>query len=133
MIKQKKGVALISVLAVSAIVLIVISSSTVISIVDSKMSFSDKQSQKAYQGAKAVSEEAVLRFIRQRVFTNPYPVWSDDCLQIEDFSCKMDLNLQEDGGYIDVWGKTGSKIRHLQVELSVVDNQVQVIDFKEVF
>ena len=130
----KGGVALISVLSITIVALIVVSASILIAIVNAKMGLSRIQSQKAYQGAEAFLEEAILRFIRCRDFTNPYFDWTENCLQIEDFECKMELDLSLDGGVIDVWGRTADKVRHLQVELDVLeDESVSVISRKDIY
>ncbi len=119
----KRGAALVSVLAMTAIVLLIITSTVMVSIINARISFDQTQTQKVYQSAKGLVEEVILRFIRERSFTNPYPEWTADCLQIQDFECKMDLNLTAEGGIVDVWGKSGNKIRHFQFELDVLEDE----------
>jgi hypothetical protein len=129
-----KGVALISVLAITAIALVVISTTTFISIVNSRMGLDRLHSQKAYQGADALIEESILRFTRWRGFSNPYSDWTSDCLQIKDFECKMEINLGQDGGTVDAWGKVANKIRHLQLELEVLeDESVSISARREIY
>lgn len=131
---SNKGVALISVLAVTAVVLVVISTTTFVSVINSRMGLDRFQSQKTFQETEALIEEAILKFIRWRSFTNPYPDWTSDCLQIKDFECKMEFNLAEEGGTVDAWGKSADKIRHLQVELDVNEDQsVSISAKKEVY
>jgi len=121
--KNKKGAALVSILAVTAIVLIVLMAGTVVAIINSRMNLAQLQSQRAYQATGSLVDEVILRFIRERVFLNPYPDWTSRCLQITDFDCKMELNLQEDGGLVDVWGRVANKIRHFQIELDVLEDE----------
>lgn len=131
---SEEGIALISVLAVTAVALIIISVSIIVAIVNAKAGLGRLQSQKSYQATEAQIEEAVLRFIRWRDFSNPYPDWRENCLQIEDFECKMELDLNPDGGVIDVWGKTAGKIKHLQVEIDVLeDESVSVSARREIY
>ncbi len=42
----------------------------------------------------------------------------------------MELNLGEAGGMVDVWGKTGGKVRHLQVELVVNEDESVTVSAK---
>ena len=131
---SEEGVALISVLAITAVALVVISVSVIVAVINAKTGLSRFQSQKSYQLTEGLIEEAVLRFIRWRDFTNPYPDWTENCLQIEDFECKMELDLSLDGGVIDVWGKTADKIRHLQIEVDVLeDESVSVSAKREIY
>jgi len=131
---SEAGVALISVLAITAIVLIIISVVTLVSIINAKLGLDKVQSQKSYQGAEGLIDEAILRFVRYRSFTNPYPEWTENCLQIEGFECKMELDLDQNGGTIDAWGKMADKIRHLQVKLVVAeDGSASISGRKEIY
>ena len=131
---SNKGVALISVLAVTAVVLVIISTTTFVSVINSRIGLDRFQSQKTFQGTEALIEEVILKFVRWRNFTNPYPDWTSDCLQIKDFECKMELSLDEQGGIVDAWGKVKDKIRHLQVKLDVnEDQEVSISTQKEVY
>jgi len=125
-----QGVALISVLGITAVALIVISASILVAVINARVGLGRIQSQRVYQRTEGLLEEVILRFIRWRNFTNPYPDWTEDCLQIQDFECKMELNLDTTGGIIDVWGKTAGKIRHLQVDLIVGEDESVTVSAK---
>jgi len=127
---NKKGAALVSILALTSLALAVISSTTIISVVNAKINQSQFWSQKAYQGANCLLDEVIVKFERERSLDNAYPVWTDNCLQINGFDCKMDMNLTEDGGVVDVWGKYKNKQRHMKAIISV-DEQQRVSAGKE--
>lgn len=127
---SKSGSALISVLAISAIVLLIISVLTVTAIINRRMNLIQLQAQQTFEACEGLAEEAILRFIRQRNYPNPYPDWTQNCLQINGFDCKMELDLNEDGGTIDIWGKTVDKVRHLQLELEVDEDQRVILSAK---
>lgn len=132
--KFKKGMALISVLAISAVALLVISAGVMVSVINGQISISQISSQKAYQAAEALKEEAVLRFIRSRDCLPGYDNWAENCLQIQDTQCKMVCSLTEAGGTVDVWGRNNDAMRHLQIEISVLgDESVSVTAQKEIF
>ena len=134
MTKKNQGIALISVLAATAVGLILISAAIVVAILNARSVFGGQESQKAYQGAEALIEETVIRYLRTREITNPYPDWVENCLQIQGFDCKMELNLEPDGGTVDSWGRVRNKIRHLQAELVVNDDgSLSVSSRKEIF
>jgi len=131
---KRNGSALLSVLAVTAIALVLVSSLTLVTVINARTSLGFHQSERSYQAVESLLEEMILRFIRFRAVSNPYPDWTENCLQIEDFDCKMEMNLTESGGTIDAWGKMAGKIRHFQVELSVTDqDEVAVETKKEVY
>lgn len=133
-IKNKKGAALVSILGITAITLLIITSTILVSVLNSRIGLDWRQSTQALQKTQALRDEAILRFLRQRSFPNPYPNWTADCLQISDWECKMELDLAADGGLIDIWGKVGNKIRHLQVELDVLeDESVTVSASREIY
>jgi hypothetical protein len=130
----KQGVALISVLAITAISLIVLSTMILVSAVNGKMVTNQQHNQKAYVVAQTLIDETMLRFIRFRTVTNPYPDWTSNCLQISDIQCKMDISLGPSGGVINSWGKSGDIIRHLQVEVSVSTNDsVSITARREIY
>ena len=129
-IKTKQGAALISILGITAITLLIITSTTLVAVLNSKMGLDWRQSTQAYQKTEALLDEVILRFLRQRSFVNPYADWTADCLQIPDWECKMELDLAADGGLVDVWGKVGNKIRHLQAELDVLEDESVTVNAK---
>ncbi|PIS09014.1 hypothetical protein COT75_04095 [Candidatus Beckwithbacteria bacterium CG10_big_fil_rev_8_21_14_0_10_34_10] len=133
--KKDKGVALISVLAITAITLIVISAVTLVSIINAKIGLNQFQSQKINQAVEALIDDQILSFIRNHEnLNNPYPNWTEDCLQIESFTCKMEFNLDEAGGFIDFFGKMDKKIRHWQVDFNInEDESVSVSARKEIY
>lgn len=132
--KSNQGVALISILAITAIALIVISAAVIVSIVNIQMALNQLQTRKAHQTAEGLTEEVILKFIRFRNFTNPYSEWTENCLQIENIQCKMDYSLDQSGGTINSWGKSGNKLRQLQTELIVSqDESVSVSARREIY
>jgi hypothetical protein len=119
-INTKNGVALISILAITAIALILISVLVVISIVN--------------KVAESLIDEAVLRYVRFRSFTNPYPDWTENCLQISNVQCKMNYEFDQSGGTIDAWGKSNNFVRHLQVQITVAaDESASISARKEIY
>lgn len=132
--QKTKGMALISILATTAIALLLVTVATLVAIINAKVGLDQRQYQTNYQAVESVAEEMVLRFIRERNLVNVYPDWTQNCLQITNFECKMELNLEASGGTIDIWGKTADKIRHLQLTLVVTaDNSVQISSRKDIF
>lgn len=126
--------ALISVLTLTAVALIVITAAVVVTIINNRIGFDQYQSQKVYQLTDSVLQDAILRFLRYRDFVNPYPDWTQDCLQIQNFTCKMELSLTENGGTIEAWGKINNKLRHLQTQLTVTEDQnVTISGKKEIY
>lgn len=132
--KINQGVALISVLGISAISLIIISVVVIVSIINAKMSFSRLQTDKAYQSADGLVDEAVLRFVRIHACPDLYPEWTEPCLQIPEVQCKMSCSLDGNQGTIDSWAKTGKTMRHLKVEVYInEDESVSVSAQKEIY
>lgn len=132
--KINQGAALVSILAIMAVALIVVSASTLVAISTSRASFDQVRSQRLWQATESLVDEAVLRFLRSRNFANPYLSWTDNCLQIANFSCKMELNLTESGGEIDVWGKMETKLRHLRFTVAVdPDESISVTNKREIY
>ncbi len=130
----KTGVALISVLAITAIALILISVLVVTSLVNNQIVANRIGSQKAYKVAESLIDEAVLRYIRFRNFTNPYPDWVENCLQIPNMQCKMNYEFNQGGGTIDAWGKSGNFVRHLQVQITVAaDESASISARREIY
>ncbi len=131
---SRKGVALISVLSLTAIALVIITVVVVVTIINSQIGFDQYQAQKTYEATEAVLQDGILRFLRDRVFINPYSQWTQNCLQIQNFVCKMELNLTESGGTIEAWGKINNKLKHLQTELIVTENEnVSISSKKEIY
>lgn len=131
---MKKGVALISVLGITAISLIIISVAVIVSIINAKMSFSRLQTDKAYQAADGLIDETVLRFVRTHTCPDLYSGWTEPCLQIHEVQCKMNCSLNGNQGTINSWAKIGSTMRHLQVEIYInEDESITVSAQKEVY
>ena len=132
--KTKRGVALISVLAITAVILVVMTVGVVVAMINSQVNFHQAQNQKTLMATDSVLQEAVLRYLRDRNFSNPYPDWTQNCLQVQNFTCKMELNLTVNGGTINAWGKVNDKLRHLQVQLTVnADQEVSVSGQREIY
>ncbi len=130
---RKQGVALIAIMGMTAMVLVLITVFIMVSVVDARMNLGKLQSEKAYQAMEALGDEALLNYIRSRLVSNPYPEWTGDCLQIPDFECKMDLNLDESGGVVEIWGRVKNKVRKMEIEVEVLeDESVNVISRREV-
>ncbi|OGD53272.1 hypothetical protein A3J78_00910 [Candidatus Beckwithbacteria bacterium RBG_13_35_6] len=125
--ENKQGLALISIMAITAIGLIVISTILVMAVVNLKIITGYSQAQKAKKTAESLLNDAVLRFLRNRDLVNYYPSWSQPCLQIENTQCKMELSLTPAGGVIESWGRSGIVVRHLAVDVEVLaDDSVSI-------
>lgn len=116
---NKKGTALVSILALTSLVLAVIASTTVVSVINAKISLGKMEAQKAYNGCSLLADEVILEFARERSYQNLYSSWTNDCLQINGFDCKMESNITQDGGIVDIFGKFKGKQKHLRVNITV--------------
>jgi len=130
---RKQGAALVSILALTSLALVIISSTTVISVINAKINQDQFYSEETYQAVNCLVDEAVLRYIRERDFENPYPDWTGDCLQIVGFDCKMELNLDENGGVVDAWGKIKGKQRHIRADLTFDDEWKIFVNKEEIY
>jgi hypothetical protein len=133
MMNKNKGAALVSILALTSLALLIIASTTIISVINAKINLNQFSSKKTYQNVNALADEMILLFIRERSITNPYPSWTEDCLQIDGFDCRMELNLTGSGGSFDVWGKIKGKQRHVKVDISVDDQQRVTASKEEIY
>lgn len=133
--KNKQGVALISVLAITAMALIIMTAAIVVAVINAKIGFNQFEAQKTLSATNSVLQDGILRYLRDRNFTNPYPDWTQNCLQIQNFTCKMELVLiDENRGTIQAWGKINDKLRHLQAELTITeDKSVSISGEKEIY
>lgn len=131
---KRSGIALISVLAIMAMALVLITALTVISAINGRMINDRLDSQKAYEAADMLMDDVILKFIRYRTINNSYVDWTANCLQISGVSCKMELDLNASGGSVRTWGKSKNSIRKLEATLIVSsEDSVSISNRKEIY
>lgn len=132
---MKKGSMLISILIIAAIILTTVASFTTQAVFLGRSSLDQEQSNQAYFVAESLLFDTVQQYMRfGSSMANPYTDWTVNCLQEDDWLCKMELDLSQAGGTIDAWGQYGGKIKHLQSLISVTsNNKIIVNSIEEIF
>lgn len=130
---KQNGAALVSILALTSLALLVISSTTVVSVINARINLNYFQSQKAYRAANYLTDEVIISFIRERTYNNLYADWTNDCLQIEGFDCKMNVSLTEDGGFVEAWGRWKNKQRRVRADLVVNADETVSVTKEEIY
>lgn len=132
--KNKKGTALLTLLAVLSMVLVFISISTLSAVLHNRSNYDLRQKQKLYERIASLQEETSLRLLREGAIGNSYLQWTDSCLQLSDWQCKMETDLASAAGKIDIWAKTNKQIRHMQFAVDILeDKSVSISALKDIY
>jgi hypothetical protein len=115
----KRGSILLSFLVLCAIVLSTAAAFSTQSIILSRSSAQEYYYNQAEKITDSLISDIMQKYMRFGPdFDNLYPDWTDNCLQEDNWLCKMDLSLDENGGVVDVWGQYENSIVHKRASIS---------------
>lgn len=132
---MKKGSILLSLLIIIGVVLTTTLSLSTQAIFLLRSSHDYYKSLQAGYAADSLLYNTIQQYMRfGEGMENQYSEWTDNCLQVNEWVCKMEIALNSQGGLIDVWGQYGGKVKHRQAVIETdLSGQIQVVNFKEIY
>lgn len=120
---NKKGQALLIVILLSAIVLTIGMVTSSLSVANLQETIIFKEGVKTYFLAESALENGLIRLLRN-------PQYSGESLQLEGVPCIIEVS--QEPVQVRAWCDTGQVIRRLEADVSFIDGQMQVSQFREI-
>lgn len=123
--ENKQGyIALISILIISALVVLIATSANLFSISESKMGLEENQSWQAYYLANLCAEEALMTLKNGGTYTE------EEIINMENGSCTI---FPIEGNWtIKVSGSVGNMTRKIKIEINSINPEIEISSWQKV-